>query len=55
MVNELTLIETTRVSRSSSLRMSLPRRVADRLEIGPDDIVGFYQDGDGHIVLKRLS
>ncbi len=55
MANELTLIDTTRVSRSSSLRMSLPKRVADKLEIGPDDIIGFYLDGDGSVLIRRLS
>ncbi len=55
MVKDLKLIDTSRVSRTSSLRMSLPKRVADKLSILPDDIVGFYTDGDGTIVIRRLS
>lgn len=55
MVKELTLVETTRVSNSKSLRMSLPKRIAERLNIGPDDIVGFYSDESGDVVIKKLN
>lgn len=51
----MTLVETTRVSRSRSLRMSLPKRVAERLSIGPDDIVGFYSDVNGDIRIRKLE
>ncbi len=50
-----TLLETTRVSRSRSLRMSLPKRIAQKLLVGPDDIVGFYSDENGNIIIRKLS
>lgn len=49
-----TLLETTRVSRSKSFRISLPRRVADRMEVGPDDIIGFYSNSSGEIIIRKL-
>lgn len=55
MDNSNTLVETTRVSRSRSLRMSLPRRIAQKLGIEPDDIVGFYSDEKGEIIIRKLS
>lgn len=48
------LIDTTRVSRSRSFRISLPKRVAERLNAAQDDIIGFYSNDSGEIVLKKL-
>jgi len=55
MTENATLVETTRVSNSSSLRMSLPRRIADRIEAGEGDIIGFYQSESGDILIRKLS
>lgn len=52
---ETTLVETTRVSKSKSLRMSLPKRIAERLGVGPEDIVGFYSTEDGMVCIRKLS
>lgn len=49
-----TLIETTRVSNSRSLRMSLPKRIAEKLLVGPDDIIGFYSNDNGEIIIRKL-
>jgi len=54
MENASTLLETTRVSRSRSFRISLPKRVADRMDVGPDDIIGFYSNESGEIVIRKL-
>jgi antitoxin component of MazEF toxin-antitoxin module len=44
---EKTLIDVSHVSkRGSSLRMTLPRKVAEKLHVGPKDILGFYVDGE---------
>ncbi len=48
------LIDTTRVSRSRSYRISLPRRVAERLGASRDDILGFYCNESGDIVIRKL-
>jgi len=52
---EKTLIDVSHVSkRGSSLRMTLPRRVAEQLQIEPEDIVGFYLDGE-NICLEKMK
>ncbi|WP_171823467.1 AbrB/MazE/SpoVT family DNA-binding domain-containing protein [Thermogymnomonas acidicola] len=38
----------------SSLRITLPRKVAERLKIEPGDILGFYTDGEV-IFLERMQ
>lgn len=48
------LIDTTRVSRSKSFRISLPKRVAERMEANQDDIIGFYSNGNGEVVIRKL-
>lgn len=55
MTEDTVLVETTRVSKSRSLRMSLPRRIAEKLAIGPDDIIGFYTNISGEIVIRKLN
>lgn len=55
MEENLTLIETTRVSNSKSLRISLPKRISQKLLVDPDDIIGFYLNDDGDIIIKKLS
>jgi antitoxin component of MazEF toxin-antitoxin module len=43
---EKTLIDVSHVSkRGSSLRLTLPKKIAEQLQVGPKDIVGFYVDG----------
>lgn len=54
MTPETTLLETTRLSKSKSLRMSLPKRIASKLEVGPEDIIGFYVNEDGTVIIKKL-
>lgn len=49
------LLDTVRVSKSSSLRISIPRRVASKLKVDPESIIGFYLDADGDIIIRRLS
>ncbi len=55
MENDGILLETTRVSRSRSFRISLPRRVAEKMDVGPDDIIGFYSNNNGDIVIRKLG
>lgn len=54
MKEKLTLVETTRISNTRSLRMSLSRRVALRMDVGRGNIVGFFESEKGEIVLRRL-
>lgn len=50
------LVDTTHVSkRGTSLRVSVPQKVAELLGISFDEVVGFYVDEDGRIVLKRMD
>ena len=55
MENEQVLLDTTRISKSKSLRMSLPKRVAARLHVGQEDILGFYVNGSDEIVIKKMK
>lgn len=55
MENNGTLLETTRVSRSRSFRISLPKRVAERMKVTQDDIIGFYSNENGEIVIRKLE
>ena len=55
MENEHVLLDTTRISKSKSLRMSLPKRVAARLCVGQEDILGFYVNDSNEIVIKKLK
>lgn len=50
-----TLIDVSHVSRrGSSLRITLPRKVSEKLGIEPEDILGYYSDGDV-IVLEKMK
>lgn len=55
MADDLTLLETTRVSNSRSLRISLPRRVAEKISVEVGDIIGFYETIDGEIKIRKLT
>lgn len=55
MENNGTLLETTRVSRSRSFRISLPKRVAEKMDVSQDDIIGFYSSNNGDIVIRKLG
>ena len=35
--------------------MSLPKRVAARLKVGQEDILGFYVNGSDEIVIKKMK
>ena len=53
--NKRTLIDVSHVSkRGSSLRITLPKKVSEKLGIEPEDILGYYYDGDV-IVLEKLK
>ena len=49
------LIDISHVSRKgSSQRLTIPKRVLDKLGIREEDIVGFNEE-DGKIVLKKMG
>lgn len=49
------LVDVTHVSkRGSSLRMTLPKKVQEKIGVKEEDIIGFYEE-DGKIVLKKLE
>ena len=49
------LMAVTRTSsKGSSLRMTLPKEVAESLNIGERDHVGFY-DNNGRIVIRKME
>lgn len=49
------LLDITHASkRGTSIRISLPRKISERLGIGPEDIVGFYAEND-RIYLSKLK
>ena len=49
------LIEVTHVSkRGASLRITLPKKAAEILDVKSEDIVGFYED-NGSIVLRKMK
>lgn len=50
-----TLIDVSHVSkRGSSLRITLPKKVAEKLGIDPEDILGYYFDGT-RVVLEKMK
>lgn len=55
--NKRSIIDVTHVSsRGSSYRITLPRRVAESIDLeGADDIVVFYRYDDGRIVIDKLK
>lgn len=53
--NKKTLIDVSHVSkRGSSLRITLPKKVSEKLGIEPEDILGYYSDGNV-IVLEKMK
>ena len=49
------LLQVSHVSkRESSLRITLPKKAAEILDIKSGDIVGFYED-NGSIVLRKMK
>lgn len=50
-----TLIEVTHVSRrGASLRVTLPKKVGEKLSISPGDIIGFYSD-DNRVTIEKMA
>jgi AbrB family looped-hinge helix DNA binding protein len=48
------LLDITRTSKKgTSLRITLPKRIAERLLIGEGDFLGFYEK-DGTIYIKKI-
>ena len=49
------LVDVTHLSkRSSSLRMTLPKKVQGILGVKEEDIIGFYEE-NGKIVLRKME
>ncbi|MCL5955112.1 MAG: AbrB/MazE/SpoVT family DNA-binding domain-containing protein [Candidatus Thermoplasmatota archaeon] len=49
------MLDVSHVSkRGSSLRITLPRKVSERLGINPEDILGYYFDGDA-VILEKMK
>jgi len=49
------LIDVSHVSkRGSSLRITIPKKVATELDLVGEDLVGFYKEGD-KIVISKLK
>lgn len=55
MSEERTLIDVSHSSkRGSSLRITVPKKVVERLGLEPEHVVGFYLDGD-KVVVDRIK
>jgi AbrB family looped-hinge helix DNA binding protein len=49
------LVDVSHVSRrGSSLRITFPKKVQEKLGIKEEDILGYYEE-DGKIVLKKME
>ena len=49
------LIEVSHVSRrGSSLRITIPKKVQEKLGVKEEDILGFYEE-DGKVVLRKME
>ena len=49
------LIDVSHVSkRGSSLRITVPKRVIEKMQIQPEDIVGFFEE-DGRIYIDKMK
>lgn len=49
------LLDVSHVSkRGSSLRITLPKKISEKLGIEPEDILGYYVDGDS-VVLEKMK
>lgn len=40
--------------RGNSLRITIPKRVQEKLDVKEEDIVGFYEE-NGKIILKKMD
>ncbi|PYB68765.1 transcriptional regulator [Thermoplasma sp. Kam2015] len=41
-------------SRGSSLRITIPKKVIQKLDIKPEDIIGFFED-DGKVTIEKIE
>ena len=49
------LLDVSHVSkRGSSLRITLPKTICEKLGVKEEDIVGFYED-NGNIIIKKIE
>lgn len=49
------LIEIAKTSRrSTSLRITLPKQVAEKLSIGEEEFVGFYEENN-EIIIRKIN
>lgn len=49
------LLEVSHVSkRGASLRITIPKKAAEALDLREEEIVGFYEDS-GNIILKKMK
>lgn len=49
------LVEVSHASRrGSSIRITLPKKIQEKLCINEGDIIGFYEEGD-RIILRRVD
>ena len=49
------LLQVSHVSkRGSSLRITLPKTIREKLGLKEEDIVGFYEDS-GNIIIKKMK
>ena len=54
-MDKVELIEVSHVSKKgTSLRLSIPKKVAERIRVGGGNIVGFYTDGE-RVWLERMK
>lgn len=54
-MTNIELLDVTHVSRkASSLRISIPKKVAERLGLEPENVLGFYLS-DGKIVIEKIK
>jgi len=54
-MSEKELIEVSHVSkRGSSLRITLPKKIIERLDLDPDDIVTFIEK-DVEVILRKME
>lgn len=55
MTEERTLIDVSHTSkRGSSLRITVPKKVVQKLGLEPEHVVGFYLDGE-KVVVERIK
>lgn len=49
------LIDVSHISRrGSSLRITVPKKVAEEMKVGPESIIGFYKQ-DGRLYIKAID